>query len=288
MPRFVRLCPPRFLLNTFVLLAVAWPTAVYAGTILDPASGFLAVGEGTVPPYVNPVTGLYPAGFTSSYSSSGATGSMNGSNSYGPDPQTSASLNIFGTLTAGQVFIAASDVAYKFEVIGPANQTVTVNLAGAGQNSISNDGTGAVEFLGQSLFLIQPDSLPATPANLLLDAVACSGNFNSTYCSATGSSSGTFNVNMSLQVTTDVLYDVAIDSEIRVDSISGDSTPTLYTGQSSVDPTITLATTNPAYSLQFSPAPTPEPNYLALTSPCLAIGWLLAQRRRRSLLADCL
>jgi hypothetical protein len=55
--------------------------------------------------------------------------------------------------------------------------------------------------------------------------------------------------------------------ELGVGSAAGDSTPQLYTAQASVDPTITLDTTDPAYSLAFSPAPTPEPGsfWLALT-----------------------
>jgi hypothetical protein len=77
------------------------------------------------------------------------------------------------------------------------------------------------------------------------------------------------------------VYGVEIESGILVASLNGDSTPQLYTGDSSVDPTITLDTTDPAYSLEFSPPPTPEPGSfaLALTGVVAIFGAGLVRRR---------
>jgi hypothetical protein len=195
---------------------------------------------------------------------------MTGANSYGSDPQVSASLTYYGTLVAFEEIVAQSTVKYQFDVVGPAGTTVPITLAGLGAESISVGGGGSE---GYADLIVSP---AASSQTATFAAVSCSGVITGTTSVSCDPSttSGSFNVNTTLQVATDTVYGVEIESGILVASLSGDSTPQLYTGESSVDPTIALDTTDPAYSLEFSPAPTPEPGslWLALTGVLAMFG----------------
>jgi len=265
--------PSVALLLAFALSAALCPTAALADTIL-PASGLVSLGGGLSSAVYN---GLYPAGKTLSYSSGGTTGVMTGANSYGSDPQVSASLTYYGTFGAREEILAQSIVDYQFDVIGPADTTVPITLAGLGAESISVGGGSSRGYADIIVYL------PASPLTATFEAISCSGVITGTTsvnCDPSATS-GSFNVNTTFQVATDTAYDVQVESGIQIASLIGDSTPQLYTGESSVDPTIALDTTDPAYSLEFSPAPTPEPGslWLALTGVVTTFGAGLVKRR---------
>jgi hypothetical protein len=106
--------------------------------------------------------------------------------------------------------------------------------------------------------LIQ-ENVTGQPIALGFRAATCTGSINTVACTGNGTTSGSFTTDTTLQVNTNTSYTVEVADEINLNSITGDSTAQLYSAQVSIDPTLTLDTSDPAYSLEVSPAPTPEP-----------------------------
>jgi hypothetical protein len=108
-----------------------------------------------------------------------------------------------------------------------------------------------------------------------------------TYCNGPGTTSGSFSLNETIQIATNTDYEIDLFSEVFLNPPvrgvfgSGDSTPATYTLSASIDPTITLDTADPAFSLQFSPAPTPEPASLALVLTGISALALTVIRSRK-------
>ena len=96
--------------------------------------------------------------------------------------------------------------------------------------------------------------------------------------STTGSSS--FNINQTVDLSTNTVYNVDMITLVNFTS-NITQPPSDFSAVSALDPSITLATTDPDYSLEFSPglfAPTPEPGSLILAATGL-VG--LAEMLRR-------
>jgi hypothetical protein len=92
----------------------------------------------------------------------------------------------------------------------------------------------------------------------------------------------TFNISQTLELQTDTAYTVTLTTYADFEAFVGSGNPGNYDVSSFIDPTITLATSDPAYSLAFSPGitATPEPGSLALVATGLAGAGSLLRRKR--------
>jgi hypothetical protein len=203
---------------------------------------------------------------------------VSGSDQYGTDPAVSSGLTLSGILDPMVQYRSQSTVDYQFYVSGPANQTVAVTVAGTGSSSVNHLAPNG-ELLTAEGFL----SVYTAGGPELLVASTCAGSPFGSPCFTTNRSDS-FSVDDTLNISTDTVYDVQVltDVLLRSESTIALSPPDL-SASATVDPTITLDTTDPAYSLDFSPAPVPEPSTILLSAPCLAFGLLALQRRRRDL-----
>jgi hypothetical protein len=214
------------------------------------------------------VTTLSPGGVSLSLSGD-ATATLSAVTSYGSDPSVSNEISVIGTLDARTQYISTSDIAYYFEVIGPQNATAEVSIAAEANTSANRPLTGFLSLTDSAFLAVD---IP-TQVGFIYSQNAANG--------------GPFNVDQELTVNTNTIYQVVTQSIESLVNSGSTAAPIDLTSSASVDPTITLDTTDPAYSLALSPAPvpTPEPNYLALTGACLAIRLLVVRRRGRDLLA---
>jgi len=283
-----------------VFSAVLYPT-VCTAQILGPAAGeilFETQVSTLSPPTscassgVTCISGFSPVGQSVSFSGDGS-GTLSSSNQYGTDPSVSSSFTFSGTFDPDIVDIEESEVSYQFAVAGPANQTVQVTVASTSSGSRNQAPGSGTSLTAQGILEVEDSS-----NNLLASGATCVGPPIGNLCKTKDGfgtinnvdlDSDSFDVDQNLELTTDTVYNVLIFTELEFSSTN--SVPVALPDLSasvSVDPTITLDTTNPAFSLQFSPSATPEPNFLLLTVPCTSIGILLIlQRRQRDLEAGC-
>ena len=171
---------------------------------------------------------------------------------------------------------AESAMFYQFEVVGPAGQLVPINFSSTGVASVSSTGT-------------DPSMNATAYLNVsgLFTAVACAGapsQVSDPCANQSGGAFETFNISQIFEVETDTAYTVNIYTSDSILQQATSLTGNFY-ADSSVDPTITLATTDPAYTLEFSPgvlgtAATPEPSSLLLVLTGLASVPAFTIRRR--------
>jgi hypothetical protein len=106
-------------------------------------------------------------------------------------------------------------------------------------------------------------------------------------CFDTTNPSSSFNVNTTLELQTNTAYVVSLSTESYFSIVLSSSNRPAgnWDTLAEIDPTITLATTDPNYSLGFSPglipdsSPVPEPSSLALLGTG-TIGAFCSLRRR--------
>jgi hypothetical protein len=291
------------------LLAALATTAVHAQTTLTAASANVnldANGLQLTLPGGAIYTGAYSASYpglspyiflpqnfsytyTATYTSGPAIANISGGNLSGADPSVTSSLFFAGPLK-NQSFETISEVSYEFAVDGPANQTVSVDIASIGQASVS--AIAADSFAYAELEVSQAGTE-------LLSDTACAGGDATGPCASTPTTlSDSFSIDPTITVQTDTPTIVTLFSEDYLYANPSAIPSGFYlaygsefpgftlTESSSVDPTITLDTTDPAYSLDFSPglgvptpSPTPEPSTLMLASTGLAGAFSLARRR---------
>lgn len=215
------------------------------------------------------------------FSNSNVNINASGSNTAGDVPTVSSFITFSGR-PANQLNMVSSQMAYEFAISGPDGQTVSVDIASSGDAGVTTVTSGF--FAASELEVHQVGDT----TDLVL-ATACAGNFTNV-TGACGNispvSSASFDIDPILTLQTNTIYVVDLYSEVSFFASSSDS-PGNYFGFSEVDPTITLDTSDPAYSLVLSPglepAPTPEPETLALTaSGFLATLACVRQRVARS------
>lgn len=224
---------------------------------------------------------------------SDTSGTYSGSVQLGNDPQISSSLST-GYLPPSSCMPlgcsgGSSEVGllYEFAVNGPANQTISVDLASIGTAAVSTLGSGLNLNSSAQLQIYLPDQYLA-PLNgaTLMNVIACAGapdTYSSLCDSTSGPLSSGFNIAQTLQVQTNTPYVVRLYATNSI--LAGPSGTTgQFSASSSIDPTIRLDTTDPAYSLDFSPGliganPTPEPASLLLVGSGMVGAFSFGRRR---------
>lgn len=164
-------------------------------------------------------------------------------------------------------YFAYAFLVYDFQVLGPANQTVAVNINANGQVAV----TGSSGMYAEATLSIGNYSGEFPP--IYLDP--CENGPGMLQC---GDGTSSFVLADTLNVLTNTDYAVVLDAEV------GGRSTDIGTASAFVDPTITLATNDSAYSLVFSPglvptAATPEPSSLLLLCTGIASAAGFARRR---------
>lgn len=196
---------------------------------------------------------------------------VSGGNESGPSPQVSTLVSLYPVPPSTGTYQAISTASYEFAVNGPANQFVSVNFFSSSNSSVSESASGS--YASGSLTVQEADS----NADIFSDSM-CAGA-----CIPNNLPSH-FLINQAIAVQTDTPYLITMS----VDSLySGEGAylPGSYVASSAIDPTITLDTSDPAYSLEFSPglipASTPEPatETLCATGFFAVLGMTLRKQR---------
>jgi hypothetical protein len=200
----------------------------------------------------------------------------------GIDPTQTATVFVSGS-PAG-VFDTEDIFTYEFEALGPSG-TVPVNFTSHGSASVS---PATLTSLAAAASLVKLETLGLNP---ILIGCASSGSFfpllgqsGTSFCAPnTSATSSSFNLDSTPILDTNTPYFVQMFTEAIVQT--GASNASGF-ASAVTDPSITLATTDPRYSLVFSPGVgagtvTPEPNTAILTLTATLFGLLAVPYRRR-------
>jgi hypothetical protein len=271
MPRFTRCgC-----VTVFALFAVLVPSLLHADA-LPPAIATQIFSYGGVV-YNGPPGTPYSTDVSNSLTYSSPFGSGNAeldALTHGTsDPGVMSRVFVSGAFGGSSVkqFDSRSTINYYFEVNGPANQSVTIDLASSGFANVQANSFGAEAIL--SIF-------PASdPANGIFASAACAGDTShlaNPLCANTVNAPSGFNVNTALNIQTDTAYHVILWAETNFSAPNSNPIVGVQRAIAAVDPSIALATSDPSYSLSFSAgltpdaSPVPEPGTLVLILPGIA------------------
>ncbi len=244
------------------------------GSVVNTGFGpYLGLPDMIQLPYQGPPGGLFNG-------VGGVTATTTGSS----DPSVSSALQVGGATNTTTMLDSKANVTYYFEIAGPEG-TTSLNFLSSGFTMASlPHGAGT---LGAEALLTVSALGSSTNA---LNAIACSGDTSKLQykdCTNTPGALSSFNVNSDLELQTNTIYMVNLWSEAYFASTSTLSIPGQLESRAAVDPTITLVTSDPAYSLSFSsnltPDPTtttPEPGTLLLCLPGIATGLACLRLRR--------
>jgi hypothetical protein len=263
-------------LSSVLLASIALLTApAFADTLAPGYAQYYYQIQTTTANYGGQLTAAQQLGYYHNPSPVGSVGAViNG----GTDPAIGSFVGASGAAVPyGET--ATASAYYEFQVLGAPNQTVGVDIVGSLVSSVSDLVANSAAYASLSVVLPSDPASPDDGAALstLLNAMACAGPAADVApCGGTSATlTSTVNVDQVIQVLTNTAYVVELYTNTSI-------TGAIYGGAAAnVDPTLTLTTTDPAYSLQFSPGllPTPEPSTLLLAATGLASCVATARRR---------
>jgi len=198
----------------------------------------------------------------------------------GSDPSTSVQLSVLGAFGSGVLdqFDLRSSLTYYFEVNGPADQTAVINFAGSGGAYVP--GPRVSTFGAESMIALGAQGA----SSYLVDAISGAGD--TSHLAFLPNTASGLSLNTNVDVETNTAYVVTLFSEAYFGTTGSYTQMTAF---AVADPTITLVSTDPDLSLEFSPglipdtAPVPEPGTLSLmVAGMAAVGMRVRALRQRA------
>jgi hypothetical protein len=226
-------------------------------------------------------------------------GSVSARQTLKPSPSLTSSSSVT-SLNRGGIFVQAgelSSLTYYFEALGPLGGTVSVGIQAQGGLEFSDDSHGRLSGGGEAIFSVQPAGDDDPEDQIVNDTLIAqftdgfiengSSGDKITLDGATGLQ---LNEDGSYTINANTVYEVSLSTNPVASGSIGDKRFDSFTTTAYLDPTFTLLTVDPAYSLEFSagigdgarPSSVPELPTWAMTIAGFGVCAIVAGLRRRA------